>query len=469
MKKRHILKNYSRRSVIQTLGLTAAAPFIPILGAEAAGGSSPKRLLIITTPNGLSNGANPVGPVGADYEHGDAFKAALNRHKSDINIYRGLDYKARATGDLNVPNSHPALGPHLLTAALTTTGVSLTASNTATAVFHSEGKSIDQFISQKFMANPDTQTALGYIYAGVKTGIRGPFRHQVYDRPGNSVTPQINASALHSTIFDGTASSPGAGDQMLSRRLAERRSIIDYATAEINAVKRVLSAADKEKMEAHLEGVREIERQLDFEQSNTGTVACAPPTLKTETGSSEARYRLDGENMMDMIVQAFACDRTRVATLMWANSANGMKYTSKGLTKGHHTYTHEDFFEPETVSARDKISEWYAERFDYLLRKMKAVDEGGKSLLDNTLIIWTSEHSNDKQHSRSNIPFITAGSAGGAIKTGQYYNFNPRNRNNGGLGHGDMYVTAAHAMGFTDVNKFGIPQVSAGVLPGVLA
>lgn len=460
MKKHNIVNNYSRRSVIKTLGITAAAPFIPVLHAEAAVGDGPKRLLIVTTPNGLGDGATPTKP-GADYVNGSAF-GALNKHKKDINIFRGIDFKAYNTDAFKVTNSHPALAPHLLTAAVTERANASEDANSQTAVYHSKGKSIDQVISQRLMAEDATKTAMPFIYAGVKTG-RGSFYHQVYSRAGASLYPQVNAQTLHSQIFDGSDAGSG-GDVALQRRLAERRSVIDNATAEINAVMRVLSNVDKQKMQDHLDAVRQLEQQLAFEESNTGAIACMPPTLKTETGAQDERFQIDGENMMDMIVQGFACDRTRVATLMWSNSANGIKFTSKGLTEGHHSYTHSNIFSQAKKDARNKITQWYAERFDYLIQKMKSIPEAGGTMLDNTLIIWTCEHSNDRgEHDRRNIPYITAGSAGGTIKTGNFFDFSSDRR-----GHGDMYVTAAHAMGLTDINRFGIPEASKGVLPGVL-
>jgi len=461
MKKQDFFKNYSRRTVIKALGLTTAAPFVPVLTAQAAD-SDPKRLLIITTPNGLGSGATPTDP-GSDYKNGQAFEV-LDTHKKDINIYKGLDFKAWKTQYFDVANSHPAHAPHLLTAQPTEVADPKDKENPGpTTVFHAKGKSIDQVISQRLMADDSTKTALPYIYAGVKTG-RGSFYHQVYSKAGASLYPQTNATTLHNDVFSGAEMS-NAGDEALKRRLSERRSVIDHATSEINAVMNKLANVDKQKMQDHLDAIRDIETQLAFEENNTGGVACVPPSLKNETGSQDNRFRIDGENMMDVIVQAFACDRTRVATLMWSNSANGIKFTSKGLNDGHHGYTHSNIFSDEKIAARDKISEWYAERFVYLLNKMKAITEGSGSMLDNTMIIWTSEHGNDRrEHDRSNIPFITAGSCNGAIKTGHFFDY----RDNS-LGHGDMYVTAAHAMGYTDINKFGIPQVSNGPLPGVLA
>ena len=465
MKKRDLLKNYSRRSVIKALGISAAAPFIPVFNAEAQNGGSPKRLLIMTTPSGLGHGAVPTIP-GPNYVNGSAFKV-LDDHKSDINIFRGIDFKAwlKLLADgrtYNVTNSHPALAPHLLTAAFTAKADGGANDGDQEAVYHSEGLSIDQMISQRLMANPATQTGLPYIFAGVKTP-KNAYYHQVYSNPGVSLYPQVDAQTLHSTIFDASATGGAGGDAAFARRLAERRSVIDYAKAEIDAVKRIIAADDLAKMEAHLEAVRELERQLAFQES-AGSLSCSVPALQPETGVYDERYRIDGENMINLIVQGMACDRSRVSTLMWSGAADNTVFTTKGVTLAHHAMTHNGIEADDKRLGRDLVSEWYAERFRYLLERMKAIPEGSGSMLDNTFIIWTSEHSNDtREHDRQNIPYITAGTCGGAINTGRFFDFTNDRR-----GHGDMYVTAAHAMGFTDVNSFGIPDASVGPLPGVL-
>ncbi|WP_158224732.1 DUF1552 domain-containing protein [Agaribacterium haliotis] len=467
MKKREIFKNYSRRTVIKAMGLGAAAPFIPVFNAEAADGNAPKRFIVMTTPSGHGDGYIPSNP-GPDYVNGESFKV-LDHLKSDINIYRGIDFGAylKILGDgrtYNVTNSHPALAPHLLTAAFTKKADGGANDGDQEAVYHSEGLSIDQYISQRLQENPETQTGLKYIFAGVKTP-ENAFYHQVYGTPGASIYPQVDAQTLHSDIFNAADTGGPGGDEAFARRLAERRSVIDHAKAEIDAIKTVIATEDLHKMEAHLDAVRELERQLAFQES-AGSLSCSVPTLKDEVGVYDERYRIDGENMMDLIVQGLSCDRSRVGTLMWSGAADNTVFTTKGLVIAHHALTHGAIGGADKVRGRNLVVEWYAERFAYLLEKMKSIPEGDGTMLDNTYVIWTSEHSNENnvEHNRTNIPYVSAGRAGGAINTGQFFDFSNDRRT-----HGDVYVTAAHAMGFTDIDHFGIPDFCKGPLPGVLA
>ena len=479
MKKYQISKNYSRRNVLKILGASAAAPFLPVLNAEAASGSAPKRFLIMTTPSGLGNGMIPTSP-GPNYQNGPAFKV-LDKFKDKINIYRGLDFKALGQNlsdgrEFKVPNSHPALAPHLLTAAFTQRpGIPNDPGfNLQDVLFESDDKSIEHYIAQR-IEKEVVQTAQPYVFAGVDTP-KTIYSQQSYVGPQNSIFPQVDAEVLHSTIFKNVKDNAGGGidsntnaDAEIAQRIAEKKSVIDYAKEEIDAVRKVISSLDQAKMDAHLNGIREVERQLEI-QAATGSISCSIPTLQDKNGPSEdIIFRRNGENMTNIMVQALACDITRVGNLMWGGAAQNTRFHTLDLGfMAHHDLTHgaiNGFNSEASKAARDKITEWYANRFLFLLEQMDNIQEGDGSLLDNTLIIWTSEHSNEtRQHDRQNIPFISAGSCCGAINTGQFFDYTSNRR-----GHGDMYVTAAHAMGFTDLDKFGIPDVSEGPLPGVLA
>ena len=72
---------------------------------------------------------------------------------------------------------------------------------------------------------------------------------------------------------------------------------------------------------------------------------------------------------------------------------------------------------------RKQIAGWYGERLKYFIEKLKSIPEGSGSLLDNTLLLWTSEHNGISQHGRVNIPFTLAGKLGGAFNTGRFLNY----------------------------------------------
>ncbi len=241
-----------------------------------------------------------------------------------------------------------------------------------------------------------------------------------------------------------------------------QQSVVDALQAELSRILNRVGSADRQKIEAHISAVREIENRIAFDMQYGGGAACEIPTLKSNSGSGDERHRINGENMMDIIAQAFACDQTRVATLQWANGASGIRFSSLGISEGHHDLTHDNF--NQNAGKRAQIAGWYAERFKYFIEKLKSIPEGDGTVLDNTVILWTSEHNGIQQHGRTNVPFILAGQLGGAFNTGRFLDFS---RNT--LAHNDVSVSIAQGMGLTDVTSFGKASLVQGPIPGLMA
>jgi len=76
---------------------------------------------------------------------------------------------------------------------------------------------------------------------------------------------------------------------------------------------------------------------------------------------------------------------------------------------------------PVTGSMNDHVqsSRWYIEQFAYVLDKMKHIDEGQGSLLDNMILLYGSEMKDGNGHIREDLPIILAGRGGGKLDTGR--------------------------------------------------
>ncbi len=66
-----------------------------------------------------------------------------------------------------------------------------------------------------------------------------------------------------------------------------------------------------------------------------------------------------------------------------------------------------------------RITAWHIEQYAYFLQKLKSIKEGDKTLLDNSMVLFTSDLRDGNRHSPKNLPIILAGKGGGKIKTGQ--------------------------------------------------
>ena len=127
--------------------------------------------------------------------------------------------------------------------------------------------------------------------------------------------------------------------------------------------------------------------------------------------------------MLDLIVLAFRCDLTRVATFMLDRSASDIAYPHLGISESHHVLSHESD-NPTAVAQVQAINTWCVEQFAAFLVKLDAIDEGGgKSVLDNSCILYSSDLSDGDLHNKVNLPVLLAGRGGGSLDSGRHVQF----------------------------------------------
>lgn len=130
-------------------------------------------------------------------------------------------------------------------------------------------------------------------------------------------------------------------------------------------------------------------------------------------------FREHARLMYDLLVLAFQNDATRVATLMLDNAGGNRVYKEAGVTEAHHQLSHHRNQEDKVDNLR-KIDYYLMEQFAYFLERMEATKENGKSLLDNSMVLYGSGISDGNRHQHDNLPVILAGSAGGRFQTGRH-------------------------------------------------
>jgi hypothetical protein len=134
--------------------------------------------------------------------------------------------------------------------------------------------------------------------------------------------------------------------------------------------------------------------------------------------------------MMDLIVLAFQMDKTRIATCMLNNDLSQMNFGFLDGVQGalHLDLTHNGR-EPEREAMYLKTNQYHTEQFSYLLKRMKAIDEGGQSLLDNSLLMFCSNLFDGDRHEADEMPILLAGKGGGSLKTGRVLNYRDNSAN----------------------------------------
>ena len=121
---------------------------------------------------------------------------------------------------------------------------------------------------------------------------------------------------------------------------------------------------------------------------------------------------------------ALACDITRVASLQWARSVSQTRFSWLGITEGHHDLSHRSDTDVGAVDKLTRINTWYASQLAALIDRLKATPDGaGGTLFDGTLMLWSNELAKGNTHSRIGAPYVLAGGAGGALRTGRYLSY----------------------------------------------
>jgi hypothetical protein len=157
---------------------------------------------------------------------------------------------------------------------------------------------------------------------------------------------------------------------------------------------------------------------------------------------------------IDLLVNSFSADFTRIATLQYTNSVGQARMRWLGVEEGHHELSHEPDSNEAAQSKLTKINTWFAEQLAYLAKRLRETpDPQGGTLLDNTLIVWTNELGQGNSHTLDNIPFVLLGSAPG-FKTGRSLKLDK-------VSHNRLLISLAHAFDHR-IEKFGNPDFCAG-------
>ena len=154
---------------------------------------------------------------------------------------------------------------------------------------------------------------------------------------------------------------------------------------------------------------------------------------------------------IDLLVNSFVNDFSRVATLQYTNSVGMARMRWLGITEGHHELSHEPDKNEKAVEKLTKINKWFCEQLAYLAKRLSETPEPGgtSSLLDNTVIMWTNELGKGNSHTLDDIPWVLVG-GGLDFKMGQSLKFKK-------VPHNRLLLALAHGFGHR-ITKFGNPD-----------
>ncbi|NND95926.1 MAG: DUF1552 domain-containing protein [Pirellulaceae bacterium] len=396
MPRQPIARRTFLRGTSAALGLPLLDVMRPSSARAAAASTPPKRFVSVFQPNGVYPKAWDVTGTGRDYTFSPILKP-LEHLRDDILLVANLD---------NVRS-----GNHVQMTSAFLTGVGV--QNGRCAV------SADQLIARKIGGD----TRLPSIELGTEPPRQGgngslpiSFANTVsWSSETTRISPEINPRVAFDRLFR-TAVDPQA-----RKRAADHRSVLDAVLDDARSIRRQASHADVHKLDEYLESVRSVESRIDRAldpPARSWEPISQPEMIRPASGIPRRRdehLRL----MTDLMVLALWTDSTRVATLMTAHGFSRQNFSFlDGVTSDHHGMSHHKDQE-SAVKEYTTVSIWYAKQVAYLLDRMKSIDEGGQSLLDNSTVMYGSGMKDGNGHKKQNLPIVIAG-RGAGFKVGHH-------------------------------------------------
>ncbi len=453
----------TRRAFLGSAGASLALPFLEQLAPAASAGKPPLRFGIWTVTGGTVLESWKPKEAGT-LDKLPSILRPLEFARADMLVLSGLCNHGRSEG----LNGHEHC-----------------------ALMHLTGAEVAKKVDGKFVTAPSVDQVAAQTVGdqtflpSLEIGLAGHENKYSFRTADMAMPFEANPRLVFERMFRGRApivpnwaaraNRPAPTVTKVSRADTTDRGVLDLVRAEANDLRRGLGAADQRRLDQYLEAVRAIEKRIEFAENRQRIEALdalnpGPSKLSLPGGLPKKNvpiweitnpvYR-DPERhedyirlMADLMVLAFQTDTTRVCTFACgSDEANFPGVVTVGYETHCHTLEHQgnagrvEDADPISREALRQIHFWYTKLFAEMVRKMKAIDEGGSSLLDNTMLLYTS-YMADGGHGTQDYPVVLVGKAGGTLKPGRHVAFKPQTP------AANLYVELLDRMGVR-VKKFG--------------
>lgn len=445
----------TRRSLIRGLGAAACAlPALEVFGDGAqAQDNIPKRFVLMyggmsTSRDGTAGSVLTPQNAGAGYDlrrsllslGGGALPYGGHGYdvQNDVSIVTGLEIPW-GTGD-DIPPGGKSVHFHGNTTDQQLTGVRRGPERRRGA----PASSADILVADAIAGDTAHKhlcyrvQAARYITGGNSTegGLNAASLRRREDGSLQRVEAISSPRLAYQSLFSGFVPDDGNRESAM-RELVRRRNVLTGLRARTQSVMPRLGAADRRRLERHFDELNALQTRLES-TPEIGAGACTIPMAPGEDPPLADGHELNngsvrftegrgysgetgrGNNMVDMVRMAFACDLSRSVgfrisldqSFMNLEPAIGIGTEVHGATHGRGT--------PEST---DDAVGWHVEFFARMvagLRDTPAAD--GTSLLDHTAVVLLFEggHGHDPEsggnnasHSSENMSALIGGRAGG--------------------------------------------------------
>ena len=412
----------SRRTFLRSSGVAIGLPFLNAMQPRANGASTTvkRRMVAINIAFGFhAQNFNPVN-AGRGYELSHYLKE-IGEFRDDFSVITGT--------------SHPSVGGgHLAHKSF------LTSAKNPTGAGFKNTISLDQYAVEQL----DQETRLASLPLTIaSTGIS-------YSRSGVEIPAEGRPSRVFASLF--LEGKPEEKAKQV-KRLQEGQSVLDVVRGKAKSMSQRLGQMDRQKLDQYFTAVREAELQLhkaeEWASRPKPRVDVPPPKDQLDRLQMLERTRL----MYEMMHLAIQTDSTRFLTL-YDPGMNAVPAIS-GVDTDYHMLSHHGKNESK-LKQLAIVESAIMREFGGFLKKLKESQEGGDSLLDNTMVLLGSTLGNANNHDNRNMPIILAG---GGFRHGQHLAFDQEVN----YPLPNLFVSMLQRLGL-EVDSFGS---SSGTLTGL--
>jgi hypothetical protein len=393
---------FPRRTFLRGLGVTMALPWmesLPVWGDEPAASKpsseAPVRLAVLFSGNGFHSREWWAKGEGKGMELGQVL-APLTEHREKMLFIRGL-YNAEALKG----NIHSSQTGNLLSGAPLASGGEIRS-----------GTSLDQLLAREYgkstkvpslvlgceKSNPSVHKNYSMLYSS----------HISWTSPTTPTPLELYPALAFDRLFKDEAA---RGD----------KSVLDAVIADAKDFRSQISAADQRKLDEYLDSVREVEGRIE-QAGKKGELqgwrpALAAPNLPRPADGIPQDIAEHMRLMCDILVLGFQTDTTRICTLKLNNDHSSLRFPHLGVDYMiHHLLSHSD------TADWLKVNQFFLEQVAYIARKLDAIQEGERTLLDNSMLLYCSSMLTGS-HDATQLPVVLVGGGGGRIKGGRVLDY----------------------------------------------
>src|SRR5262249_27493806 len=392
----------SRRAMLRGLGVTMALPWLeslPVWGdeptARRSAGAAPVRLAVLFTANASPSREWWAKGEGKGMQLGKVL-APLTDFREKMLFIRGLYNEEALKG-----NIHSSQTGNLLSGAPLASGGEIRS-----------GTSIDQLLAQRYgretkvpslvlgceKSNPSVHKNYSMLYSS----------HISWSSPTTPTPLEIYPALAFDRLFKDEVSK---GD----------KSVLDAVISDAKDLRRQISANDQRKLDEYLDSVRDVEQRIENAGKKGELQGWRPTLAKPNIPRPPDGIPQDiAEHMRlmcDILVLGFQTDTTRITTLKLNNDHSSLRFPNLGVDYMiHHLLSHSD------TADWLKVNQFFLEQVAYIARKLDAIQEGPRTALDNTMLLYCSSMLTGS-HDATQLPVVLLGGAGGSIKGGRVLNY----------------------------------------------